>query len=200
MNTDAEQPSTEEPEKKSPSLRQLIRRVASGQKLLATLIAVIGIPTVLLTGYSTALSLKPEVTVVLKWDAKPAERMYIAQNSGARPLYHVRTACAFFNSSGPGLSRGMTNPGKFDVLIVPPNGAATGPLRTCNAEPLVSDKPSFIAVSVCYRDAIPFHVGYGTFVFESKSGGVALPSAVPFATVAINSDERFSHFDHDVEE
>ena len=53
---------------------QLFRRILRGQQVLATLIGVIRIPTVILTGYSAALSLKPEVLVTLASTTKAGGR------------------------------------------------------------------------------------------------------------------------------
>jgi hypothetical protein len=53
--------------------RSFLKPIIRGQRILGTIIGVIGIPTVILTGFNTYLSLRPTVSVNISQDQHSAE-------------------------------------------------------------------------------------------------------------------------------
>jgi hypothetical protein len=73
---------------------------------------------------------------------------------------------------------------------------------SCGKEPFVSDDPAFVAIGMCYEDAIPGHKGLGVFVFKRNliASAASQPTAVPYVLVDAASDRRFVDFGNSIAE
>jgi hypothetical protein len=157
--------------------RAVLRRILNGQRLFATIAAVIGIPTAIASAYASYLSFRPELDMAAQWTkASPnapgiKEPVFVYTNTGAHPLYHIIAGCV--RVFGPDVQApSAKTEGEPPRPVLPAGATAAGIISQCSAvgsaaaASTTAMEPDALIVIICYRDVIPLHLGYGVFGFD----------------------------------